>query len=231
MKNVVVLYNHNLSAGYLASEPLKDPTDMAGDFCTTHIMNCLKDPDHAVRQNAKERLDALQTTDGIQFHHFKEKKPYPKDRDFPSDSINPWIDRLEAFVAQKGESIDGLVIPYGKENSHAVTWIKELKERFPQIKILVTNCDLSALLPESEESAPGDEARQRASRYVVPETPEAVIDRGIVRATIKAGDAGYTLAEGVDAVTKNQKELVVSNLLRDLLGMERIREQPSVRSR
>lgn len=119
-------------------------------------------------------------------------------------------------------------MPYARDDEAAVSWAKQLKTRFPHIKVLVTNCLLHPV-SEEDRAAPGGEGKTPPDRFAVPNTPEAAITNGIREAVIHAGDPDYTLAEGVDTVTKNVSALVVNNTLRDLLGMEHL--QAKSRSR
>jgi hypothetical protein len=213
MKNVIVLYHHNLSGAFLSRQQLLDPTGIAPNFDSCDIMEMReKRP-----ERAREYNEGLQSKDRmIQYHHFKHIPPGDGDSKDPSH-LEHWIGKLEEELTAKGEKIDALVLPYGaQENSNTLRFIREWKARQPDLRVMVTDPCLSETDPELLHDW----------HFAVANSEAACITNGIREAVITPDNPDYTLAPGIDLVTANlHSDNEEGNLLRQLLDLPPLQEK------
>jgi hypothetical protein len=209
MKHVVVLYSHNFSADFLAEQRLNDKFGMAPNYDSTDIFN---EPDGF----GKTVKESLQSVDGIQFHQFKHCQPqHDKSRPLNDRNIEVWVEKLRASLPH-GETIDAVVIPqgFGIESEANLRWIKEMKQQFPKLKVMVEDPILSYDRPDA----------RRANRFAEPLSEAAQINTMIRKAVITRDNPNYALAEGIDVATRNINDTALANALREMLGMEPLQE-------
>jgi len=209
MKHVVVLYSHNFSAGYLSEQRLRDKFGMGPNFDSAAIF---KEPEGF----GKTVKESLQSEDGIQFYQFKHCEPqHDKTRVLDDQNIEVWIEKLRRFLPQ-GETIDAVVIPqgYGMENKTNLRWIKEMKQQFPELKVMVQDPILSYDRPEED----------LADRFAAPRSEADQINTMIRKAIITRDNPKYALADGIDMATKNIYGLALAKALRGMLGMQPLQE-------
>ncbi len=233
MKNVIVWYSHNASADYISGDKLPNGIcSIAGNYCSTESFR-EKPEDTKEHSGFATVRDSLQTSDGIQYWHFKHKSPLydtPWDEGVQQpDDLRYWINKLDETLQSegKGETIDAIVVPIGlslTESPSCINFINELKERYPNIKVIVHQPRLT-LANETEQ----------ARRFAWAEQDSGSVDNGIQKVIAKRqadgsvkGDNGeaYRFQPGVDMITLNHtfNGSMRQNALRDLLGMERLQE-------
>lgn len=209
MKHVLVLYSHNFSADYLANQRLSDKHGLAPNFDSADVFNKRDGFGETVRKG-------LQTVDGIQFHHFKHCGPtHTSSKPLGKRDIEYWVKQLPQLF-EAGETLDAVVMPqgFGVESEANLRWIRELKQHYPNLKVMVQDPILSYDRPEE---AP-------AWRFALPQTEADQIATMIRKATITRDNPNYRLADGIDVVTKNLSGPELANALRDVLGMQPLQE-------
>lgn len=237
MKHVIVYYVHNGSADYLKDENLpNDPLGMAPNYDSTSVLE--ERQENTLRKYAGRRADiceALQTGDGIQYWHFKHKDIVPGQSEETAEQdardIRYWIKKLDEKLQTEGggETIDAIVLPLSLEQGESsllVEFINTLKERYPDIKVIVHDSIVKVHGKEGDKT----------NRFVWADNEKGIIRNGNFKVTIRRqedgsviGDNGqvYHLQRGVDMVTQNfsGSDKGQQNVLRELLGMEPLQQQ------
>lgn len=224
LKNVLVLHSHNASADYLSTQPTKSP--MAPNLDSYAGLTGEDDVSF---------LHGLRSPDGIQYHHFKHKVI----TDNPSDgrNINPCIDTLQKYISGRDEALDAIVVTaaYGTDHQNAKTidWLKEMKDRFPGVKVLVDGyLPRTVSVPEGLKRKTPEEyiAKEFGRNFAIPNNPDAEIDNMIKKVVITQGNPNYTLAEPIDMMPVNDSYADKADLLRKLIGMSPYKEAGVLRA-
>ena len=139
-----------------------------------------------------------------------------------------YIDQLHKFLQKKKKKIDALVIPTGvNANGTNVSFIRDIKQAFPDIKIIVHNTYLGDPRSNNPES-----------NFAWPVSEEDAVGNVILKVEFAREDAGqvmasngknYGLNPAVDRVTINLDGVGQINALRNVLGLAILEERGSRR--
>lgn len=212
-KNVLVFYCHNASASYLAQQPLIDKFGMAPNYDSWDDETSALDLNH---------LEPLSSPDGIQFWHFKHRTGTTPNA---YDTIYPCIDAMEQYITEHGEKLDAIVLVAGLDkdcqNEEGILWLKEMKQRFPNVKILADGFHpyqkTLGDLQKEKASNPDYPANVIRSTFAFPLNDEAIVHDGITKVVIQQNDPRYTLAEPIDRMIVNGRFAEQADQLRDML--------------
>ena len=126
MKHVLVLFDYPASLDFLAAQRLKRRFNR---------LDCDSRDIWGMQQLHDKRI-ALQSTDGIEFHHFHDAWPPETGKEVANNfNINWWIIKLQNALPP-GETLDAVVIPPRHANTQTQAWMQTLKQEFPDIKEL-----------------------------------------------------------------------------------------------
>jgi hypothetical protein len=218
LKNVLVLHGHNASADYLAAQHLNNAVAPNCDSS-----DCLTGKDDM------SIMEGFRSPDGIQYHHFKHKMI----ANYPSDDCNiaPCIDALEKYISKRGEKLDAIVVtaPYGTnyESANTIRWLASMKERFPDVKVLVDGYSpYTVTVPENlkGKTPEGYMAEVCANHFAIPNKKSAEINTAIKKVVITRDTKDYTLAAPIDMMPVNTSYVKNADLLRTLLNMPPYKE-------
>lgn len=237
MKNVVVWYSHNTSAYYLRDETFPMGTSMTPNMCSTDAFDA--DMEGKLKYvNGASTREAFQTADGIQYWHFKHKHPSSMvdwvGCEKYDEDLRHWIKKLEKDLKQKGESIDAIVVPLGMgltENETNLYFLKELKERHPNLKVIVHDAYLGFNANEP------DVLKTRRAAYPLDQESEVYgVDSNVLRHgdvdNVRADNGKrYAMHPAIDYLTcgHNFTKNMQINVLREALDMEPVQAKGAAR--
>lgn len=238
MKNVIVLYAHNDSAFHLANEKWNKPNNqMIGNHCSTDCFNDKREANDKEFMGSTLR-ERFQTKDGVQYWHFNRKSvmyntSWAEGEENEKD-IRHWIKKLSEKLKSEGngEKIDAIVAPISmslNEDMTLINFFKELKEHYPDIKIIVHDPTVSVISHKNEEyrkciwvENEKDSIYDSATKVVV----KRQNDGSVISDDGKDGET-YHLQGCVDVVTINKRYEGQYNALRDALELPPITVQTS----
>jgi len=210
MKHVLVLYNHNHSAWFLAEQQLQDRLGLAPNFNSCDFFSHGKLTTDA---DELERHHMLQSDDGIQFYHFRHKAPQHPPQPDSEDDLRHWEKQLKASL-QNGEKLDAIVLPGPlNESDWTLQWLAEAKRENPALKVMVTN-PYTGYVQSNTQADNG--------RYVVAKTQEVATRAKLAETLIQQTDkdSEFVLHPTIDVATTNISDEKAAKVLRGMLGMQ-----------
>jgi hypothetical protein len=142
MKHVLVIDSHNTARPFIEEQGLKHPLALRD-----HVMDFEK---------LFRRPELMQSTDGIQFYLFPHKFPATNAGHFTGfEHLDKHLAIIESRIAShnkvnrwkpdRQEQLDAVVLPEGIiEKPSTLRWLERVKERWPNLKVLVTNPPIHA---------------------------------------------------------------------------------------
>ena len=146
MKHVIVIDSHNTARPFIEAQGLKHPA-------------ALKDKQLDYEKLFK-RPELMQSVDDIQFYLFPHKFPVTNAGHFTGfEHLDKHVEIIEQQIERKNytnrrvasrrpdlqESLDAIVFPEGMiEKASTLRWLERVKEKWPNLKVLVTNPPIHA---------------------------------------------------------------------------------------
>jgi hypothetical protein len=155
MKHGIVVYNQNVSNSTVELLGTNDPRAGSIDCSKPNTV------DSILRGYNKN----LRTPDGIQIYHFKNKFPRGNTGQFLGpEHLEYWSRALTDRLTKRGEKLDFVILPEPSANGplaygKLLDWFKELKEQWPEIRIIANRPEKGSGYGEAIEFTPLEPAK------------------------------------------------------------------------